>query len=190
MELWDAIRSRRTISKFEPRPVPADLLTRLLEAGIWAPNHHLTEPWTFVIVGPDTQRRLAERAGDLKLSKLPASESPERLAQMREDAVRKFLSKPSLVAVVVRQEGDGLRRQEDYAAACCAVQNIQLAAWAEGVGTQWGTGAVTRERSTLELLGLDPECEVIVGFLYFGYPAEQPERPRKRVGSEVIRRVP
>jgi nitroreductase len=190
MELWEAIRGRRTIAKFDNRPIPADQLNRLLEAGIWAPNHHLTEPWTFVVVGPVAQRQLAEKAGALKMAKLPPGEAPERLAQMREDAVRKFLAKPTLVAVAVRQDGDALRRQEDYAAACCAIQNIQLAAWAEGVGTQWGTGAVTRERSTLELLGLDPDNEVIVGFVYFGYPAETPERPRKRGAAEVIRSVP
>jgi nitroreductase len=190
MDLWEAIRGRRTIARFEPHPIPPDTLDRLLEAGIWAPNHHLTEPWTFIVVGPEARRRLAERAGDLKMSKLPPGESPERLAQMRADAVRKFLAKPTLVAVAIRQDGDALRRQEDYAAACCAIQNIQLAAWAEGVGTQWGTGAVTRERSTLELLGLDPEQDVIVGFLYFGYPAESLERPRRRSAAEVIRRVP
>jgi nitroreductase len=69
------------------------------------------------------------------------------------------------------------------------VQNIQLAAWAEGIGMQWSTNALTKDPATYELLGIDRDREYIIGFLYIGYPDEMPTRQRKPL-SEVLRRVP
>lgn len=189
MEVLDAIHNRRTIARFQSRPVSPDLLKRVLEAGIWAPNHHLTEPWRFAVAGPETMRVLAERAGKGKTSKMP-NESPERLARLHDEVVAKFLANPVLIVVTARQEGDELRRREDYAAVCCAIQNIQLAAWAEGLGAKWGTGVLTRQPATYELLGLDPEKELIAGFLYMGYPDESPAAERKRTLDEVLRWTP
>ena len=186
MDVFEAIFSRRTIEKFQPRPVEPRLLSRILEAGVWAPNHHRTEPWQFIVVGPEKKQILAERSGRAKTSKM-ANESPERLARVYEDVVAKFVANPVLVVVTSRQSGDELTRREDYAATCCAMQNIQLAAWAEGLGAKWGTGALTRQPATYELLGLDPEAETIVGFLYMGYPDESPEALRKRPIDDVIR---
>lgn len=186
MEVFDAIHTRRTIARFQSRPVSPDLLKRVLEAGLWAPNHHLTEPWRFTVAGPEAMRVLAERSGKAKTSKMP-NESPERLARLHDEVVAKFLANPVLVIVTARQEGDELKRREDYAATCCAIQNIQLAAWAEGLGTKWGTGILTRQPATYELLGLDLEKELIVGFLYMGYPDESPAAERKRTLDEVIR---
>lgn len=186
MDVFEAIYSRRTIEKFQPTPVDPQVLARVLEAGVWAPNHHLTEPWTFTVVGPETKKILAERSAVAKTSKMP-NETPERLARIRQDVVAKFLANPVLVVVTSRQEGDELTRREDYAATCCAIQNIQLAAWAEGLGTKWGTGALTRQPATYELLSLDPSRETIVGFLYMGYPDESPVRQRSRPLDDVIR---
>ena len=72
MDVLEAIHTRRTIAKFQPEPIPAETLTEILAAGIWAPNHRLTEPWRFVILGPETQRLLGERFGELKAEKAPA----------------------------------------------------------------------------------------------------------------------
>ena len=96
------------------------------------------------------------------------------------------MSKPTIVAVSCLQEGDEQRRREDYAATCCAVQNVHLAAWNEGVGMQWTTGPITLEKETYELLGVDPEREYMIGFLYTGYPSEVPT-PRRKPLAEVMR---
>lgn len=189
MDVLEAIHTRRSIAKFRPEPVPAGVLWRVLEAGVWAPNHHLTEPWQFIIVGPETQRRLAERYGEWRMAKaLP--EATEHRARLREDGVRKFMAVPAIIALAVTQEGDDQRRREDYAAACCAAQNIQLAAWAEGIGTKWSTSGVTRDPLAYELLGLDTARWDIIGFLYAGYPAEAPVRERRRPLDDVIRYTP
>ena len=77
-----------------------------------------------------------------------------------------------MVAVSCVQDGDEIQNREDYAAACCAMQNVALAAWSEGIGMQWSTGPITLEDETYELLGVDREKEYIIGFFYTGYPEE------------------
>ena len=91
-----------------------------------------------------------------------------------------------------RHEGgvsDALQRREDFAATCCAIQNIQLAAWAEGLGMQWSTNKQTRQAETYSLLQIDPAGEEIAAFLYFGYPASVPPPAARRPLEQVMRRV-
>ncbi len=60
MELKDAILNRRTVRKFTSKVVEEDVLFEILEAGIWAPSHGNNQPWEFVIIGPETRKKLAE----------------------------------------------------------------------------------------------------------------------------------
>lgn len=186
MDIQEAIRARRSIFHFRAEPVPLELVERLLGFGIWAPNHHLTEPWRFTILGEAVRQALAERYGALQVTKAPADAGSEIRERLRAAGVAKFLSKPTIIVVSCLQQGDEQRRREDYAATCCAVQNIQLAAWAEGVGMQWSTNALIHDPETYTLLGIDPEQEEILSFLYAGYPAEIPA-PRQRSLAEIVR---
>ncbi len=185
MDVIEAIRTRRSISAFLPDPVPAEALQRILASGVWAPNHHLTEPWRFAVLGPETQHRLAGKYAEWRMAKVPP-EDEERRARVHQEGLRKFLAIPTIVAVAALQEGDDKRRREDYAAVCCAIQNVQLAAWAEGVGVKWSTSAMISEPLAYELLGFDPERYAIIAFLYMGYPAIIPIRERKMPLDEVI----
>jgi nitroreductase len=165
MNVNEAIRTRRTIKEFKPQPVPADMLDRVLAAGTLAQNHRLTEPWRFRVLGEQTHAALA--AIDAKMA-----------------------TKPAIVAVTCVLQGDAFQRKEDYAAVACAVQNIQLAAWAEGVGMQWGTGRTAMAPETAHLLGIDAQSEEMVGLLFFGYPAVVPPSARRKPLSEVAQRLP
>jgi nitroreductase len=165
MELYETLRSRRTIKDFKPDRVPDEALDRALSAGIWAQNHRLTEPWRFIVLGPDTHRALA--AIDQKLA-----------------------TKPAIVAVTYRLSDDASQRREDYAATCCAIQNIQLAAWADGLGMQWSTGRTSQLPETHTLLGINADEEELVGLLYFGYPANVPKAQPRKPLEEVVRRLP
>jgi nitroreductase len=189
MDVNQAIRTRRTIAKFRDEPIPPVTLESVLAAGVWAPNHHLTEPWHFVIIGPETQGQLASSFGEWKAAKVPAEDSA-RYARVREEHERKFRAIPTVVAVAYKREGDEIQQREDYAATACAIQNVQLAAWAEGIGVKWSTAGIIRDSRTYRLLGIDPAQFEIVGLLFIGYPAEIPNRDRKRPLHDVIRRVP
>jgi nitroreductase len=168
MDVNEALRTRRTIKDFLADPVPADTLERVLTAGLWAQNHRLTQPWRFTILGPETHRQLGEIAGEAR---------------------QKILAKPLVVAVSQRLSTPELR-QEDYAAIACAIQNIQLAAWAEDIGMQWSSGKLMELPQTYELLGIQRSDEEIVALLFFGYPAKVPPAQARRPLAEVTRRLP
>ncbi len=185
MELSAALFGRRTIKDFKPDAVPAELLARALTAGLWAQNHKLTQPWRFAILGPATHRALAE---DFAAGQAAAA-GPDAEA-VRAKAREKILSKPCVVAVSQRLAGPPVQRREDYAAVACAIQNIQLAAWAEGVGMQWSSGKVIGAPGTYEILSLDPAEEEVVGLLFFGYPARVPAAPAREGLAAVSRTLP
>ncbi len=188
MNLFDAILTRRTIKEFTDQPVPDDLLMQALDAGRWAQNHRMTEPWRFLILGPQSHRTVAVINGNAVLEKARAD--AETLAKMRSDAEAKILSKPRIVAITCALCGNKNVEQEDYAAVSCAIQNIQLAAWGLGLGMQWTTSGFTTRAETYQSLGVNPASDMIAGLLYFGYPARVPPvKPRKPL-AEVSLTLP
>ena len=190
MELFDAILTRRTIKDFTPAAVPDAVLEQALSAGLWAQNHRLTQPWRFVVLGPETHQALAEAGADAQLQSMRADTDAATRDKVRTGAVQKLMSKPRIVAVTTSLSSDAFQRREDYAATCCAIQNIQLAAWAQGLGMQWSTGKQTQQPQTYTLLAIDPMAEEIVGFLYFGYPALVPTAAPRKPLAEVMRHLP
>ena len=186
MDVLDVLKARRTIFKFNSRPVSDEMLKRIFEFGLWAPNHHVTEPWRFVVLGETTKETLARRYGDVQQGKASEKAGEDARKVLWQAGYDKFISKPTIVAVSCVQEGDEQRRREDYAAVCCAMQNVQLAAWELGVGMQWSTGPITMQKETYELLDVDPDREYIIGFFYMGYPSEIPF-PRRKPLDDVMR---
>jgi nitroreductase len=180
------IQGRRTIKQFRSDPVPEETLWRILDAARWAPNHRLTEPWRIAIIGTQSREALADALANLTAS----SQDPSVMAKAKEDARQKVMSSPVLLAITCRLTGNPAQQVEDLAAVCAAVQNLQLAAWGEGVGTHWNTGKVTRLSETSALLELSERNEQLVGFLYLGYPSQVPEPPKRRPIQDFVRMVP
>jgi nitroreductase len=180
------IQGRRTIKQFRSDPVPEETLWRILDAARWAPNHRLTEPWRIAIIGTQSREALADALANLTAS----SQDPSVMAKAKDDARQKVMSSPVLLAITCRLTGNPAQQVEDLAAVCVAVQNLQLAAWGEGVGTHWNTGKVTRLSETSALLELSERNEQLVGFLYLGYPSQVPEPPKRRPIQDFVRMVP
>jgi nitroreductase len=189
VELYEGLIGRRTVYKYQEREVPEPALERALEAGRWAPNHKLTEPWRFTVVGAQTRARLgdvAARLGAKKAEGLPDEEKERQVARARS----KIADVPALIVFsYTRSPDDDFRDREDYAAAVCAVQNVQLSLWADELGSQWSTGGVTRDGESYEVLGIDSDAESIIGFLKVGFPLKVPSVGRKPL-DDVTRRLP
>ena len=181
-DLHAFLRTRRTIHAFRPDPPPEAALHRAIELACAAPNHRLTEPWRFTVIGPETARRIAL----LNARLVEAERGPEAAANKR----ARWLAMPGWFAVTCLRSDDPLREREDYAAAACAVQNMLLALWAEGLGTKWGTGPITRHPEFYDLLGIDPDEEQLVGLFWYGTPDTVPPMPPRCPAEEVTRRVP
>ena len=180
------IENRRTIKEFRSDPIPEETLWRILDAGRWAPNHRLTEPWRFTIVGKQSREALADALARKGLS----TDDPSVFAKAKAEARRKVMSSPMLLAVTCRMEGTQEQQVEDLAAVCAAMQNLQLAAWSEGIGSHWNTGRVTRLPETEAILCLSERGEKLVGFLYLGYPAQIPGPPKRRPVQDFVRSIP
>jgi len=183
--LHTLIATRRTAFQFQERPVPDEVLNKALQAAHWAPNHRRTWPWRFVLPGPELSSQLVDYfAGRLeqKLRRrgMPEAEFPERLAASRARQAKI----PAQIIVYATQQGEAQQRQEDYAATCCAVQNLSLALWAEGVASGWKT---FDSPAAYALLRLNPEQALLVGLIQIGYPLLTSVGQRPDLAEHVIR---
>lgn len=160
MDVETAIRSRRTHKAFGAEPLPREQLDELLELASWAPNHNLTVPWRFRVVGPRTLERLKQAAG------------PEGAAKLDRC--------PTLVVVSCLQSGeDPVQNEEDLHATAVASYIVLLAAHARGLAGYWRTPALLREPAGRAAADV-PESERVVGLLHLGHPRQErpaPERP-------------
>lgn len=158
MELEEAIRTRRTHKAYGSEPVDHATLAELLELARWAPNHNLTNPWRFRVVGPRALAALKEAGGSEAAGKLDRA--------------------PTLVAVSYVRSEDPLQDEEDLCATACAAHIVLLAAHARGLAGYWRTPAVLRDPAGCAALGLG-SGERPIGLLYLGHPRQEREAPAR-----------
>jgi nitroreductase len=170
MSLLDAIENRRSIKKFTSRAVTRAEIEALLDAAILAPNHGMTQPWGFIVMGEEARRAYGEVLGGRRASRI---EDPEAAATVRERSVRGMVETPAIIAVTMHLDEDPETLEEDYAATFMAIQNMLLAAVARGLGTQIKTGAVMADPALRAALGVE-EGRRIVALVFVGEPAEVP----------------
>jgi nitroreductase len=175
-----ALRGRRSIDLFEPEPVGSGVLLEAIEVARWAPNHRLTEPWHFYLIGMVAREPIIELAAELD-----AAKKGERAGEARRARLKSI---PGFFVLTSRRNADALVEHEDYAACCCAAQNLMLYLWQRGVGVKWTTGGVTRHPRFYDLLGIDASKEVVVGFFWYGVPKVVPVQKRKSVAEIVTER--
>ena len=168
------LMSRRTVYKFTEDEVPGDIITQALEAAATAPCHKHTHPWKFYSIGKKTRKSLipdVQRLAKIKSEKRKSTNLEGDLKR----AVEKIINVPVLFAITTKRNPEDLfREKEDYAATVCALHNMVLSFWANGVGSMWSTGSITREVETYQNLGIDMQKEEIIGFLKAGYPIVTP----------------
>jgi nitroreductase len=162
VNLEEAIRTRRTHKAYGAEPVPRDVLDELFELARWAPNHHLTNPWRFRVLGPAARERLKAAAEALEPG-----------------AGAKLERAPTLVAVSAVQSGaDAVADEEDLLATGVAAYIVLLAAHGRGLAGYWRTPAVLRAAEGRAALGVGDD-EHLVALLHLG-PARQEQRPPDR----------
>ena len=159
MEVDAAIHGRRTHKQYGGEAVDPGTLASLLELARWAPNHHLTQPTRFRVLGPETRARLEAACGEKEASKLRRA--------------------PTLVLATAILTGEPRTDEEDLLSTGCAVYAILLGATARGLASYWRTPAALDEPQARAVLGLAPN-ERIVGLVHLGPRVSDPpvkERP-------------
>ncbi len=172
MNLHDLLTTRRTIHQFTPDPVDPSALDRALAAAHHAPCHRLTWPWRFFIVGPETRAQLVPIAIAEKERRAPTSEAQRR------GITSGIMTPGALIAVACLNAEKPDTHHENLLATAAAIQNLMLSAHADGYGTKWSTGGVTRAPDTAALLGLDPALSTVVGFVWMGKALDVPSITR------------
>jgi nitroreductase len=186
MDALEAIRTRRSIRQFTTRPVSRDEIERVLDAAVAAPNHKLTQPWRFYVLGPAARQAYGETLGSRKAKKI---EDPAAARALVEKVAATEVALPAMIAVSMVLNENAETREEDYAATMMAVQNLMLAAHAAGLGTHVKTGAVMDDPRTRAAVGL-PEGERIIATIQLGEPAAVSEPKPRRPATEVTTWLP
>jgi nitroreductase len=171
----EAIQNRRSIKRFTDRALPRVEIETLLAAATLAPNHRLTQPWRFYVLGPEARYAYGLVLGDRKARKLPDAEAARA---MRETVAAEHRALPGMIAVAVVTNENPEIREEDYAAAMMGIENLALAAVEMGLGTQIKTGGVMDDPAARAAAGVR-DGERIVAIVNVGEPAEVPP-PKKR----------
>jgi nitroreductase len=165
MDVETAIATRRTHKAYRPEPVQRATLDELFELARWAPNHHLTNPWRFRVLGPEALKRLKEAAGPEAASKLDRA--------------------PTLVVCSARLSGDPIQDEEDLHATACAAYIVLLAAHARGLAGYWRTPEVLRTDAGRRAVGLG-EDERFVSLIHLGHPIQQQAAPDREPAASVV----
>jgi coenzyme F420-0:L-glutamate ligase/coenzyme F420-1:gamma-L-glutamate ligase len=194
--LYHAIYTRRSIRRFEPRPVPREVLLRLLDAATWAPSAHNRQPWRFVVLESEASKRLladtmaAQLAADLRADGV----SEEAIAKDTGRSRQRLTGAGALVVVCLTmadmdtypdERRQSFEHQMAVQGVAMAAQNLLLAAHAEGLGAVWMCAPLFCQAAVREALDLPPDYEP-QGVIALGYPAEERTRSREPLETRVV----
>jgi nitroreductase len=186
MDVFEAMAVRHSVKRFSERPIERAEIERLLEAAVHAPNHRMTQPWRFSVLGPESRRAYGGALGVRKARKV---EDPEAAAAVRRKVADEHAALPAMIAVAVRLADDAETREEDYAAAFMAIENLCLGAVALGLGTHLKTGAVMDDPAARAAAGVE-EGERLVAIVNLGEPAESGAPKPRAAAAERTRWLP
>lgn len=174
MELFEALAQRQSISKVRQDPIPRELIERLLDAAVQAPNHHRNRPWRFVVLSGSSRERLGEIAARGLARRVPESSEAALEAERK-----KPLRAPVIIAVGIDlADQPKVSEIENICAGAAAVENLLLAASALGLGAMWRTGASVLDPEVKTFLGLQP-AQPLIALVYLGYPDVELKLPAR-----------
>jgi nitroreductase len=160
-----AIRARRTHKQYGSEPVDEAVVRELLDLARYAPNHKLTNPWRFRLLGPDTRSTIDEIAGEKEAAKLGRA--------------------PTLVLATAVLSEDPLLAEEDLHATACAVYAVLLGATDRGLASYWRTPVCFLEEPIRSYLAL-ADNERVVALIHLGPPASEPPMKERLALDDVF----
>ncbi|WP_050613968.1 nitroreductase family protein [Bacillus testis] len=182
MELAQMIKSRRSIKRFEDREVSTALISELLDTAVWAPNHHLTQPWRFILFNGEGREKFANAVKEWKMAK---ETNPAKKEEEGNKLYQKLMSNPAFLLVVMKENSNLAQREEDAAAISCLIQNFSLLAWEQNIGMTWHTQGWLQEQMVREAIGVKPG-ERIVANIHLGYPEMIPKAQPRTPAAELL----
>ena len=172
------VKSRRTIHTFDATEVDDGVLRRALECAIAAPNRRGTEPWRFIKLGKETVAKVVKLREEMLSNSVTSSSSSSTTMGGGGGVDGSFVSWTKvphwIVVTYPRADAvsgpDGkMQQREDFKSTCCAVQNLLLSMWSEGIGTKWTDGPIQRTQGFADICGIDLEREKVAGVIWYGF---------------------
>ena len=158
-----AILARRDNKNFLDKPIDKQIIEQLLYSATWAPNHYLTQPWSFCVIMPN-QRGLFLEKWEFALRETAL---PEKIALWKEKKL-KMAQVPIYIAIACKKNADPIKQEEDLLAVGCACQNLLLTAQSLGISAHWSSSTITRTKLMHNFLGFEQNSSVI-GIFWLGY---------------------
>ncbi|MCW4000805.1 MAG: nitroreductase family protein [Candidatus Bathyarchaeota archaeon] len=190
--MHDAIVGRRSIRRYQPKPVPLEAVLGVLEAAGWAPSAHNSQPWRFIILqDPKVKRALAEALAEAWAADL-LRDGKKPDAAIRRERVERFAEAPALVLACLTMEGlrrfpdaerQGLEHDLAVASLGAGLQNLLLAAYSAGLGGCWYCAPAFCKDKVREILQI-PQSVEPQAFITLGYAAEHPSAPSRKKLTE------
>jgi nitroreductase len=169
VEVVEAIRRRRTHKQYGDEPVPVETVRALVDLARSAPNHKLTNPWRFRLLGPETRAAID--------------------ALVPEQEVVKLRRAPTLLLATAAVSDDPVLAEEDVLATGAAVYALLLAATDRGLASYWRTPGCFRDEAVRSLLGLAAN-ERVVALVHLGPPASEPPAKQRAPLDEIFAALP
>ena len=193
--LRDLIRGRRSVRRYQPDRVPDDLLHRLIEAATWAPSAHNRQPWRFVVLDSTAKARLARAMADrLTAERTADGDDPADIAADASRSVARTESAPAALLVCLTlaemdRYADARRTAAERTMAiqstAMAVQNLLLAAQAEGLGASWMCAPLFCPEVVRSALPLPDDFEP-QALITLGWPDAPGKRRARKAPADVI----
>ncbi len=188
-DVENLIKSRRDTKNFLSRRISKKNISKILEMGIWSPNHRMTEPWMFVPIEKNSPTR--KRIGkDIKKYVLDNSKNLNKKTTSQSAAISKedFEKCPYIIYVFSKKGRNKEETLENYASTSISVQNMSLYAWSLGIGVHWSTGKPCKIQGLCKKLEVDETCTT-VGCLYLGYIKSKKNiitKPRSNINEKTV----
>lgn len=182
----EALHGRRSIRQFAPREVTREEVETMLAAGVAAPNHRLTQPWRFYVLGAKARHAYGMALGNRKAKKIEDAAAADA---MRNKVAEEHASLPLMIAVAVVEDANAEIHEENVAAVMMAVQNIAIAAVSLGLGTHIKTGAIMADPAARAAAGV-PEGQRIIAVLNVGEPVVVPPAKERTSAASLTTWVP
>jgi len=192
-ELHSFLRSRRSIRRFKPDPIPAVVVGKILETATYAPSAHNLQPWRFVVLTiPTVRKRLGEVLTNAMRADMQAEGAHESDIERRvTNSLRRIQEAPVLILLCRDITAVREHKSEDTVMSIQSVANaglqLLLAAHAEGLGGNWICWPLYAQEETRDALELPGPWEP-QAIYFIGYPAENPPPKEKNTSDVVIRK--
>jgi nitroreductase len=207
MDLFDAIKGRKSVRRFKQTPVPDEVVAMILDAGRFAPSANNTQPWSFLVIKDrEVLKNMAVAVREMIDRMIPFAESEkqaQRLAAYKSTYYTFFEHAPVVIAVCMEGYDAGtdlllarmgyapeeirqLRPLPGLQSVSAAIEHMLLAVHALGYGSCWMTGPLVAQEAFGKLLGYGKETS-IAALLPIGLPDEDPPARTRKPLDEIVK---